>query len=77
MLEVMAHRGPDDTGTQSLANGSLIFGHLRLSILDLSPLGHQPMSTIDQKAWITYNGEVYNFQGNPRRTQVAWVELQK
>ena len=62
MLSVMAHRGPDDTGTQSLANGALIFGHLRLSILDLSPLGHQPMSTLDQKTWITYNGEVYNFR---------------
>jgi asparagine synthase (glutamine-hydrolysing) len=62
MLAAMAHRGPDDTGTQSLANGALVFGHLRLSILDLSPLGHQPMSTLDQKIWITYNGEVYNFR---------------
>src|ERR1700759_1546007 len=62
MLAVMAHRGPDDMGTQSLANGALVFGHLRLSILDLSPLGHQPMSTPDQNTWITYNGEIYNFR---------------
>jgi asparagine synthase (glutamine-hydrolysing) len=62
MLASMAHRGPDDRGVQVLSQGELIFGHLRLSILDLSPLGHQPMSTPDGKVWIVYNGEIYNFR---------------
>jgi asparagine synthetase B (glutamine-hydrolysing) len=39
MLASMAHRGPDDRGAQALSGGELVFGHLRLSILDLSPLG--------------------------------------
>src|SRR6516162_5963132 len=62
MLASMAHRGPDDRGAQALSGGELVFGHLRLSILDLSPLGHQPMATPDLKTWITYNGEIYNFR---------------
>src|SRR5262249_21438812 len=62
MLSAMKHRGPDDRGEQVLAGGQLAFGHLRLSILDLSPLGHQPMATPDSRTWIVYNGEVYNFR---------------
>ncbi|HEY6465164.1 MAG TPA: asparagine synthase (glutamine-hydrolyzing) [Candidatus Acidoferrales bacterium] len=62
MLSSMSHRGPDDFGTQALAGAQLLFGHLRLSILDLSPLGHQPMTLADRKVWIVYNGEVYNFR---------------
>jgi asparagine synthase (glutamine-hydrolysing) len=62
MLAAMSHRGPDDSGVEVLSNGELVFGHLRLSILDLSPLGHQPMTTADRKAWIVYNGEIYNFR---------------
>jgi asparagine synthase (glutamine-hydrolysing) len=62
MLASISHRGPDDSGVQVLESGQLIFGHLRLSILDLSPLGHQPMATVDQKTWIAFNGEIYNFR---------------
>ncbi|MGA7537653.1 MAG: hypothetical protein WBW93_02670, partial [Steroidobacteraceae bacterium] len=62
MLDSMAHRGPDDRGVETLAGGQLILGHLRLAILDLSPLGHQPMSSADGKAWIVFNGEIYNFR---------------
>jgi asparagine synthase (glutamine-hydrolysing) len=40
MLSSMTHRGPDDLGAQSLAGGQLLFGHRRLWIIDLSPLGH-------------------------------------
>src|ERR1700719_1215902 len=62
MLASIAHRGPDDRGIEMLAGQALVFGHLRLSILDLSPLGHQPMATPDRRTWIVYNGEVYNFR---------------
>ena len=62
MLDSMAHRGPDDRGVQMLADSRLVLGHLRLSILDLSPLGHQPMATPDGSAWIVFNGEIYNFR---------------
>jgi asparagine synthase (glutamine-hydrolysing) len=62
MLTAMTHRGPDDRGVEVVADGHLVLGHLRLSILDLSPLGHQPMRTPDGATWIVYNGEVYNFR---------------
>ncbi len=60
MTETLVHRGPDDGGVVSL--GAACLGHRRLSILDLGPAGHQPMSTPDGRYWITYNGEVYNFR---------------
>lgn len=59
MLDLMRHRGPDDRGQADL-EGALL-GHLRLSILDLSPRGHQPMFTPDGRLAIIYNGEVYNY----------------
>ena len=74
MIASMAHRGPDDRGTQVLAGGGLVFGHLRLSILDLSALGHQPMATADGKTWVVYNGEVYNFRELKTELQsFGWV----
>src|SRR5262245_49944036 len=59
MATVVAHRGPDDAGTWF--GGRVGFGHRRLSVIDLSPNGHQPMSNEDGTVWITYNGEIYNF----------------
>ena len=59
MLDLMAYRGPDDRGSEDF--GSLLLGHLRLSIIDLSERGHQPMSLADGRYWIVYNGEVYNY----------------
>lgn len=59
MCQAMIHRGPDDGGVY--VDGPIGLGHRRLSILDLSPLGHQPMSTPDRMVWITFNGEIYNF----------------
>lgn len=55
---IISHRGPDSDGFFTAKN--LGFGHRRLSILDLSELGHQPMSYLN-KYWITYNGEIYNY----------------
>ncbi|MCB0722442.1 MAG: asparagine synthase (glutamine-hydrolyzing) [Ignavibacteriae bacterium] len=60
MTASLAHRGPDDEG--EYYDGNLGFGHRRLSIIDLSKAGHQPMSTKDGKVVITYNGEIYNFK---------------
>jgi asparagine synthase (glutamine-hydrolysing) len=56
--DIIFHRGPDSEGFYLHKN--LGFGHRRLSILDLSPLGHQPMNYLD-KYCITYNGEIYNY----------------
>lgn len=57
-----AHRGPDDCGEFADVAAGVAFGHLRLSILDLSELGHQPMSVENGLVTITYNGEIYNFR---------------
>ena len=59
MCDLLAHRGPDGHGTYCDTGVGL--GHRRLAIIDLSPLGHQPMSTEDGQVTITYNGEIYNF----------------
>jgi asparagine synthase (glutamine-hydrolysing) len=65
MLRALRHRGPDDEGSgQVTLPGGFRLGlaHTRLSILDLSPAGHQPMADPDSGSWITFNGEVYNHQ---------------
>jgi asparagine synthase (glutamine-hydrolysing) len=59
MVEALAHRGPDDRDVLSI--GAATLGHTRLSILDLSPAGHQPMHTEDGRYWLSFNGEIYNF----------------
>lgn len=60
MTNVLAHRGPDGAGTCVRPDERVALGHRRLSIIDLSDAGHQPMSNEDGTVWITYNGEVYN-----------------
>lgn len=62
MTDSMQHRGPDDSGIEVIAESQVVFGHRRLSILDLSPLGHQPMCHPNGRLWITFNGEIYNFK---------------
>ncbi|MGH7453384.1 MAG: asparagine synthase (glutamine-hydrolyzing), partial [bacterium] len=62
MTKSLAHRGPDDSGMKVFADGRVALGHTRLSILDLSPRGHQPMCDRQRRLWITYNGEIYNFR---------------
>ena len=62
MTDAMRHRGPDDAGVELIADGRVALGHRRLSILDLSPLGHQPMRHPSGRLWVTFNGEIYNFR---------------
>jgi asparagine synthase (glutamine-hydrolysing) len=59
MIGTLRHRGPDDEGVWT--DGQAGLAHARLSIIDLSPAGHQPMASADGTVWISYNGEVYNF----------------
>src|SRR5208283_1946699 len=70
MRDSMQHRGPDDAGVFVSREGGYYagLGHRRLSILDLSPLGYQPMSTSDCRLWLSFNGEIFNFQS--LRTQL-------
>jgi asparagine synthase (glutamine-hydrolysing) len=63
----LAHRGPDDHGTVIIHTEipravEIGLGNRRLAVLDLSPLGHQPMQDPATKNWIAYNGEIYNFK---------------
>ena len=71
-LDCIDHRGPDNTGLIYWKEGQIptihdvesynvVFGHKRLSILDLSNAGSQPFCSNDKRWWITYNGEVYNY----------------
>lgn len=62
MAEVMKHRGPDDIGVWVDDTSPLGLGHTRLSVLDLSELGHQPMQSNGRRYMMTYNGEIYNFK---------------
>ncbi|MGN0377057.1 MAG: asparagine synthase (glutamine-hydrolyzing) [Suilimivivens sp.] len=65
MNDTMYHRGPDDSGEEifPMKKGySIGLAQRRLSILDLSPLGHQPMHSSDKRISVVYNGEIYNFQ---------------
>lgn len=62
MQTALQHRGPDDAGIYVSTDKQAALAHTRLSILDLSPAGHQPMSSNDNRYHITFNGEIYNFQ---------------
>lgn len=88
MLEPIAHRGPDDAGTWVDADAGIALGHRRLSIIDLSPAGHQPMVSADGRYALVMNGEIYNHkelrrahEGYPYRghsdTEVALAVIQK
>ncbi len=75
----LAHRGPDDSGTILLRDlvpgethaSEIGLGSRRLAILDLSPLGHQPMHDAETGNWIVYNGEIYNFRDVRRELEEA------
>src|SRR5438045_4451747 len=68
MASKLARRGPDDEGTWADAEAGVALGHRRLSILDLSEQGHQPMHSSDGRYVLVFNGEIYNFQ-------TLWQEL--
>jgi len=59
MTDTIVYRGPDDAGVY--VDGPIGLGHRRLSIIDLSEAGHQPMEYANGRLWITFNGEIYNF----------------
>jgi asparagine synthase (glutamine-hydrolysing) len=65
-LSSIRHRGPDDEGlfieSVESANANIYLGHRRLSIIDLSPLGHQPMISTDGSLVLVFNGEIYNYR---------------
>ena len=60
MRDQMQHRGPDDSGELGFDNGRGGLGFRRLSIIDLSPAGHQPMHGCTDRVWLVFNGEIYN-----------------
>src|SRR5713226_8936999 len=61
MRETLRHRGPDDEGLWISKERSVGLVHCRLAIIDLSCNGHQPMSDVSGRYWITFNGEIYNY----------------
>ncbi|MEQ1765968.1 MAG: asparagine synthetase B, partial [Methylotenera sp.] len=60
MSDTLFHRGPDDGGVWCDRNQRVGLGHRRLAIVDLSPAGHQPMSSVSNRYVIAFNGEIYN-----------------
>lgn len=62
MTDTLRHRGPDHSGTYVNPNGTVGLGHTRLSIIDLSERGNQPMANEDSGVQVSYNGEIYNYR---------------
>ena len=62
MTASLAHRGPDGSGVERFPEVGLDLGHRRLSIIDLSPRGRQPMANEGETVWISFNGEIYNYR---------------
>lgn len=73
--DCMAHRGPDDSGLYLSEQKTTALAHRRLSIIDLSPLGHQPMTSEDGRFTIIHNGEIYNYKELSQRSDVKGQKL--
>ena len=80
MSRSLKHRGPDDHGTAVLSGSDAlprgVLGHRRLSILDLTPAGHQPMLSADGRYTLAFNGEIYNYRSLGRDLEREGVRLQ-
>ena len=61
MIDTIKHRGPDNQSVISLESNTIWLGHTRLSIIDLNESSNQPMSYLNDRYWITFNGEIYNY----------------
>ncbi len=72
MTRSLAHRGPDDEGVWLDREAGVALGHRRLSIIDLSPAGHQPMASPAGRYVITFNGEIYNYGHLRDELAVEW-----
>jgi asparagine synthase (glutamine-hydrolysing) len=75
MTGSLRHRGPDDAGVWADSEAGVAFGHRRLSIVDLSAAGHQPMVSHDGRYVITYNGEVYGYAALRAELQARGVSF--
>ena len=75
MTSAIAHRGPDDSGAWCDAASGLAIGHRRLSIIDTTSAGHQPMSSASGRFRIVFNGEIYNFLELRRELEAAGVRF--
>ncbi len=74
MNKLQEHRGPDDEGLWRSTDGKVVLGHRRLSIIDTSPAGHQPMASGPQV--ITFNGEIYNYLEIAEKLKAKGVQLE-
>ncbi|MEO7207994.1 MAG: asparagine synthase (glutamine-hydrolyzing) [Steroidobacteraceae bacterium] len=75
MRDAIAHRGPDDSGIWSTPDGSVVLGHRRLAILDLSPTGAQPMENSRRTSIVVFNGEIYNHEELRRELAAGGVQF--
>ena len=72
MTDTLSHRGPDDSGIYVDKKNCIALGHRRLSILDLSPAGHQPMKSFSGRYIIVYNGEIYNYHEIKKELEIKY-----
>ncbi len=75
MADSIVHRGPDGMGTQFFSDIGLGLGHTRLSIIDTDPRGNQPLVDVNSKAWIVFNGEIYNYKDIKKDLQASGVKF--
>jgi asparagine synthase (glutamine-hydrolysing) len=75
MRDMMHKGGPDDAGFSVDSSAGIVLGHRRLSIIDLTPTGHQPMSTPDGRYTLSYNGEVYNYRELRKELEAEGVQF--
>lgn len=75
MVQSLSHRGPDSSGVWVNATDGIALGHSRLSILDISQAGHQPMISQSGQYVMTYNGEIYNYKSLSKRLRNEGIEF--